>query len=278
MAVVQSLFPSTVQDRILNADYSLSSRKLDTEHEKGKDGSHGGTENSNKKKKGKKGEFLAVDSNHGDRDDVDIATDNVKLTERTNSNNTGTVPIADYYPSTTILFGDIVGFTAWSSVREPSQVFQLLEALYGAFDVIAKKKGVFKVETIGDCYVAAAGLPTPREDHAVIMSSFARRCLDKMLNLVADLEISLGPGTADLGMRFGLHSGPTIGGVLRGAKARYQLYGDTMNTAARIESSSIKNKIHLSEQTAELLKAVGKGAWVKPREEKIEAKVRGHCR
>ena len=86
---------------------------------------------------------------------------------------------------------------------------------------------------VGDCYVAATGIPTPSDDHAVVMASFARRCLDKMLSLVVDLEISLGPGTAELGLRFGLHSGPTIGGVLRGTKARYQLYGDTMNTAGK---------------------------------------------
>jgi class 3 adenylate cyclase len=73
---------------------------------------------------------------------------------------------------------------------------------------------------VGDCYVAAAGLPTPCDDHAVVMATFARRCLDKMLSLVIDLEVTLGPGTAELGMRFGLHSGPTIGGVLRGTKVR----------------------------------------------------------
>lgn len=68
-------------------------------------------------------------------------------------------PIADLFPETTIMFADISGFTAWSSVREPSQVFTLLEKIYGAFDRLATRKGVFKVETIGDSYVAVAGLP-----------------------------------------------------------------------------------------------------------------------
>jgi class 3 adenylate cyclase len=71
------------------------------------------------------------------------------------------------------MFGDISGFTAWSSVREPSQVFTLLDQIYNSFDAIAKKKQIFKVETIGDCHVAAAGLPEPREDHAVVMARFA---------------------------------------------------------------------------------------------------------
>jgi class 3 adenylate cyclase len=68
-------------------------------------------------------------------------------------------PVADLYPEATVMFADISGFTAWSSVREPTQVFTLLETLYGSFDAIARKRGVFKVETIGDSYVAVVGLP-----------------------------------------------------------------------------------------------------------------------
>jgi hypothetical protein len=70
--------------------------------------------------------------------------------------------IAAEYPETTVFFADLVGFTKWSATRTPAEVFQLLETLYGAFDSIARRKSVFKVETIGDCYVAVAGLPTPQ--------------------------------------------------------------------------------------------------------------------
>ena len=150
----------------------------------------------------------------------------------------------------------------------------MLETLYGRFDRIAKKKGVFKVETIGDCYVAATGLPNAMNNHAVAMASFARRCLESMLETVAELEESLGPGTADLGIRVGIHSGSVIGGVLRGAKSRYQLFGDTMNTASRIESTSAKNKIQLSQDTAELIIEAGKKPWVEERRDTIFAKVR----
>ena len=82
-----------------------------------------------------------------------------------------TKPIADLFPEVTVMFADLVGFTAWSSTREPAQVFTLLETIYHEFDQIAKRRRVFKVETVGDCYVAVAGLPEYRKDHAVVMVS-----------------------------------------------------------------------------------------------------------
>lgn len=121
------------------------------------------------------------------------------------------------------MFADIAGFTAWASEREPSQVFQLLETIYQKFDSICKKTGVFKVETIGDCYVAVAGLPDPREDHAVVMCQVASRCVYHMGLLTKRLEVKLGPDTGDLNIRIGLHSGPVTAGVLRGDRARFQV-------------------------------------------------------
>lgn len=184
-------------------------------------------------------------------------------------------PIADLFPNTTVMFADITGFTAWSSMREPSQVFILLESIYKAFDIIAKRRRVFKVETVGDCYVAVSGLPEPRKDHPVVMSLFAADCLVKMAVQVQALEVELGPDTAELGVRIGLHSGPVTAGVLRGERARFQLFGDTVNTAARIESTGQKNKIQISKDTADLLAARGKGHWFIPREDKVTAKGKG---
>lgn len=155
-------------------------------------------------------------------------------------------------------FADIAGFTAWSSVREPFQVFILLETLYAAFDAIAKRRRIFKVETIGDCYVAVSGLPEPRADHAMVMSKFANDIMNSMRTLTRDLETSLGPDTGDLALRIGLHSGPVTAGVLRGERARFQLFGDTMNTAARMEQTGIKNKVQVSQSTADCLVAGGK--------------------
>jgi class 3 adenylate cyclase len=173
------------------------------------------------------------------------------------------------------MFADISGFTAWSSVREPAQVFVLLETIYQAFDKIAKQRRVFKVETVGDCYVAVCGLPEPRKDHAVVMALFARDCMKKMKELVRELEVTLGPDTADLANRFGLHSGPCTAGVLRGERARFQLFGDTVNTAARMESTGLRNKIHISQETADLLQEAGKGHWVEERKDIVVAKGKG---
>lgn len=173
------------------------------------------------------------------------------------------------------MFADIAGFTAWSSEREPSQVFKLLESLYRKFDQVAHKLGVFKVETIGDCYVAVVGLPDPVPDHAVICARFAFEILYHMHDLTRQLEGSLGPGTSDLTLRIGLHSGPVTAGVLRGEKSRFQLFGDTMNTASRIESCGYPDRVHCSEHTANLMEAAGKGHWLTKRQGLVAAKGKG---
>lgn len=184
-------------------------------------------------------------------------------------------PIADLFPNTTIMFADISGFTAWSSAREPEAVFTLLETIYRAFDKIAKRRRVFKVEVVGDCYVAVCGLPTPRKDHFTIMCKFAEECLLAMQVLVKELEVQLGPDTGDLSLRIGLNSGPVVAGVLRGEKSRFQLFGDTMNTASRMESTGVPNRIQMSQATADLLIEHGKEHWIMKRVDKVEAKGKG---
>ncbi|KAL3940795.1 MAG: hypothetical protein SGBAC_004733 [Bacillariaceae sp.] len=184
-------------------------------------------------------------------------------------------PIADLYTDTTVLFTDIAGFTAWASTRDAADVFTLLESIYFEFDVLAKKHKVFKVETIGDSYVAVCGLPKPREDHAVVMTQFSADCRDKLAELTKELAKSLGPGTESIKMRFGLNSGPTTAGVLRGERSRFQLFGDTTNTAARMESTSLPNRIQASQKTADLLAEAGKSSWIKKREDLVTAKGKG---
>jgi class 3 adenylate cyclase len=187
----------------------------------------------------------------------------------------GTRPVAELYPDATVIFADIVGFTAWSSIREPTQVFTLLEMVYNCFDAIANQRRIFKVETIGDCYVAVAGVPTPRKDHAVAACRFVRDILEKMSQLTKKLEVTLGPDTGDLTLRIGVHSGPVTAGVLRGVRSRFQLFGDTMNTTARIESTGAAGRIHLSQETANLLINASKQSWVEKREEEVFAKGKG---
>jgi Adenylate and Guanylate cyclase catalytic domain len=138
--------------------------------------------------------------------------------------------IADLFPNCTVMFADIAGFTAWSSTRDPEHVFVMLQTVYQSFDEVARRRKVFKVETIGDSYLAATGLPEPQSTHAVIMARFACECRQKMNQLTKELEVTLGPDCSELKMRFGMHSGPVTAGVLRGDRARFQLFGDTVNT------------------------------------------------
>jgi len=107
------------------------------------------------------------------------------------------------------------------------------------------------------------------------MCRFAYECRERMNELTRELELSLGPGTSDLALRIGLHSGPVTGGVLRGEKGRFQLFGDTVNTAARMESNGRPNSIHCSQKTADRLFAAGKIAWLTKRDELVAAKGKG---
>lgn len=134
---------------------------------------------------------------------------------------------------------DLCGFTPWASAREPSQVFSLLETVYNGFDLIAKRRRVYKAETAKDTYTAVAGLPEPRSDHAVVMTRYANECCKKFQFLVRALEKHLGPETGDLGCRFGLHSGQVVGGVLRGDKGRYQLFGAGVDIATSMEATGV---------------------------------------
>eukprot|EP00980_Cylindrotheca_fusiformis_P001903 scaffold437_cov111-Cylindrotheca_fusiformis.AAC.1 len=187
----------------------------------------------------------------------------------------GSVPLADLFPNTSIVFADIAGFTAWSSAREPQQVFILLENIYGALDHIVHRLHIFKVETVGDCYVAAAGLPEPMENHAIVACKFAREALKKMKEITHQMEVSLGPDTAALDLRIGIHSGQVTAGVLRGERSRFQLFGDTMNTASRMESSGERDRIQVTQTTADLLKEAGFAKWLIPRSSTMFIKGKG---
>ena len=123
--------------------------------------------------------------------------------------------------------------------------------------------------------VAVTGVPKPQVDHATRMIKFASECKAKMNAMTAELALSLGPDTSDLALRIGLHSGSVTGGVLRGDKSRFQLFGDTMNTASRMESNGTPGRIHVSQAVADELIIMNKKTWLLPREDLIEAKGKG---
>jgi Adenylate and Guanylate cyclase catalytic domain len=107
------------------------------------------------------------------------------------------------------------------------------------------------------------------------MVKFASLCRQQFNALVSDMVTQLGPDTKDLMLRIGLHSGPVTAGVLRGQKSRFQLFGDTVNTASRMESNGVPNRIHTSQETAKLLIDAGKDRWVEPRDQLVQAKGKG---
>ena len=124
--------------------------------------------------------------------------------------------------------------------------------------------------------LAVCGCPHAQKNHALIMTKFAGDCLLKMDGATRDLAETLGDDTRDLQLRVGLHSGPITAGVLRGEKSRFQVFGDTVNTGSRMESTGERNRIQVSAATADLLvKKHGKSSWVTPREDLIEAKGKG---
>jgi len=184
-------------------------------------------------------------------------------------------PLADLFLETSVLFANISGFTAWSSSREPVQVLNLLEKIYIAFDGLAKSRRVLKIETVGDCYVAACGLPDRNPKHAVAIARFSRDIMLAFGRLTKELEVTLGPDTGDLMLRIGINSGPVTAGVLRGDRARFQLFGDTVNTTARIEETGQGGRIHLSNETANFIIKQGKDHWLQKRQDTVIAKGKG---
>ncbi len=155
--------------------------------------------------------------------------------------------IADHSAEVTVLFADIVGFTPLSAKKSPQDLVRLLDLIFSEFDSLAEKHGLEKIKTIGDAYMAAAGLPAARADHA----SAAAKLAKDMLTAVARIAAETGE---PLRLRVGLNSGPVVAGVIGRKKFIYDLWGDTVNTASRMESHGIPGEIQLSEATATLLR------------------------
>jgi class 3 adenylate cyclase len=155
--------------------------------------------------------------------------------------------IADSFAEVTVLFGDIVGFTALSSRTSAPEVVEMLNGLFSKFDEAAEDLGIEKIKTIGDCYMAVCGLPRPCSDHADRMARMALRMME------ATRQFGLKKGL-NLQLRIGLNSGPVVAGVIGVTKFIYDLWGDTVNMASRMESTGVPGQIQVTRSVYEYLK------------------------
>ena len=155
--------------------------------------------------------------------------------------------IADQFASASILFADVVDFTPLSNRLQPAEVVGILDHLFTHFDVLADRYAVEKIKTIGDCYMVAAGVPSPRADHAQVM---ARMAIDMREAMHSQDAV----GHLGLEIRIGINSGPVVAGVIGRKRFLYDLWGDAVNTASRMESHGTPGHIQVTRATYELLR------------------------
>ena len=155
--------------------------------------------------------------------------------------------IADRFKNCSVLFSDIVGFTALSQRLPPTELVKILNEIFSTFDDLADHHELEKIKTIGDAYMIASGIPISDPNHAKKISAFA-------LSMQEYIKKYRAVNKVDLALRIGIHSGPLVAGVLGKKKFTYDLWGTTVNTAARIESQGPVDEIHISETTHQLIK------------------------
>jgi class 3 adenylate cyclase len=154
--------------------------------------------------------------------------------------------IADGFPEVTVLFADLVDFTRRSQRSSPQQVVQVLDELFTAFDQLIKRHGLEKIKTIGDAYMVAGGLPEPRPDHAQAVADMALAIRDEVAGRTD-------PSGQPLQVRIGIDTGPVVAGVIGRDKFSYDLWGDTVNTASRMESLGVPGCIQVTARTYQRL-------------------------
>lgn len=154
--------------------------------------------------------------------------------------------IADRFEQVTVLFADIVGFTSLTESIRPEEVVAFLEEVFRAFDQIVERNKVEKIKTIGDSYMIVSGAPEHRNDHAQAAAVTA-------LDMIEAASKIIGPDGNPVKIRIGLHSGPVVAGVISFKKFSYDIWGDTVNIASRMESHGNPSMIHVSPTTYDLL-------------------------
>lgn len=159
----------------------------------------------------------------------------------------GEEPIADGYADVTVLFADIVDFTGISAKVSPDEMVQMLNGVFSAFDALAAEHGLEKIKTVGDAYMVVGGLPDPRPRHAEAVAEMALGVQRVVAGMVT-------PTGGSLRVRIGINTGPVVAGVIGTAKFAYDLWGDAVNTASRMESQGVPDAIQVTEATYERLK------------------------
>ena len=149
--------------------------------------------------------------------------------------------IADGFPEVTVLFADLVDFTRRSQETTPERVVRVLDDLFSALDQLAERHGLEKIKTVGDAYMAVGGLPQPRPDHAEAVADMA-------LAVRGEVARHLDPGGRPLQVRIGIDTGPVVAGVIGRRKFSYDLWGDTVNTASRMESNGVPGCIQVTDR------------------------------
>ena len=184
----------------------------------------------------------------------------------------GETNIADSSSDVSVLFADISNFTKYAADRTPEEVVDLLNHVFNRFDALVAERGLEKIKTIGDAYMVVSGLPVPREDHAEAIALLAKEMQDSMASL------SEQTGMNELGIRIGIHSGQVVAGVIGSSKFSYDIWGDTVNLAARMESHGKVGHIHITESFAELLKQQSSREWEYKERGHVDVKGKGQVR
>ena len=159
----------------------------------------------------------------------------------------GETNIADRHPDVTVLVADLVGFTSLSAHIDPEQVVQLLNEVFSAFDILVEKHGLEKIKTIGDAYMVAGGVSFPRPDHAEASADLA-------LNLQEEIERLNHQYDTSIQLRIGISTGPVIAGVIGRKQFAYDVWGETVNLACRLEATGAAGKIQIAGSTYDRLK------------------------
>jgi class 3 adenylate cyclase len=154
--------------------------------------------------------------------------------------------IADSFAEVSVLFADIVGFTELSSRATPDELVKLLNGVFSSFDALAERHGLEKIKTIGDAYMIVAGLPEPRPDHAEALANMALDMQDALA------QYNAAHGTT-LAIRVGINTGPVVAGVIGTKKFIYDLWGDAVNIASRMESSGLAGRVQITDATRRCL-------------------------